>query len=119
MRSITRAATVAGLTFATVVLPFTATAATAQQQQAMAAPAAEVAVSDIIKTCGKGYSGYIRRFGKDALCLRPGTRTWGGFKAFECVGSITVYFKEGQKIECAPTGVNFPYYGGVVKTVAR
>ncbi|SFB59742.1 hypothetical protein SAMN05216266_12447 [Amycolatopsis marina] len=72
MRSITRAATVAGLTLVT-------------------APAGEVAVSDIIKTCGNKYSGYIRRLGKDALCLRPGTRT----------------------------GANFPYYGGVVKTVAR
>lgn len=121
MRSITRAATIAGLTLATAVLPFTATAATtaAQSQQAVTAPAGQVAVADIIKTCGKGYSGYIRRPGKDALCLRPGTRTWGGFKAFECRGKLTVYFKEGQKVECGGYGVNFPDYGGVVKTVAR
>ncbi|PXY32361.1 hypothetical protein [Prauserella muralis] len=112
MRTLSRAVLLAAVAATTAVLP--ATAATA----APAGPSGTSGDPEIIKTCGKGYSGYIRRFGKDALCLQPGTRTWSGFKAFECKGNITVYFKEGQRVECGG-GVNFPYYGGVVKTVAR
>ncbi|MEU6643774.1 hypothetical protein ABZ863_14645 [Saccharomonospora sp. NPDC046836] len=112
MRTLRKAVLIAGIAATAAVLPVTAATA-----EPVAAPVA-AASSDIIKTCGNGYSGYIRRAGKDALCLQRGTRTWGGFKAFECKGNITVYFKGGQRVECGG-GVNFPYYGGVVKTVAR
>lgn len=97
-----------------VALPATASATPGPA----AAPAAPVTASDIITTCGQGYSGYIRRFGKDALCLKPGTRTWTGFTAFECKGAITVHFKNGTKLDCG-SGVDFPDNGGIVKTVAR
>ncbi|PRX48977.1 hypothetical protein B0I33_1039 [Prauserella shujinwangii] len=110
MRALRKAVTLAGVALTLAVVPVTAAGA-----EPVAAPSG--AESDIIKTCGKGYVGYLRRFGKDALCLKPGTRTWNGFKAFECQGKVTVYFKEGQKIHCGG-GVNFPHYGGVVKTVA-
>ncbi|AXB45107.1 hypothetical protein [Amycolatopsis albispora] len=106
MRAFATAAAVFGIVVTGLSLP-----AQAAEQGATAAQAP----SDVIRTCGDGYAGYIRRFGKDALCLKPGTRTWGGFEAFECGGKVTVYFKDGSKIGC-PT--NFPSHGGVVKTVA-
>ncbi|OXM73697.1 MULTISPECIES: hypothetical protein [Amycolatopsis] len=105
----------------TLLLAAIATTAAALPATASATPAptsAVVADQDIITTCGPGYSGYIRRPGKDALCLQPGTRTWTGFQAFECKGNITVYFKNGKHVECGG-GIDFEYNGGVVKTVAR
>ncbi|GAA3814672.1 MULTISPECIES: hypothetical protein [Amycolatopsis] len=101
----------------TLLIAAVAATAAALPVPASATPA-PVTGSDIITTCGQGYSGYIRRFGKDALCLQPGTRTWAGFKAFECKGAITVYFKNGTKLECGG-GIDFPDNGGIVKTVAR
>ena len=108
MRAFAKAAAVIGIAATALSVPVAASAA---EQGATAAQAP----NDVIRTCGDGYAGYIRRFGKDALCLKPGTRTWGGFEAFECGGKVTVYFKDGSKIGC-PT--NFPAHGGVVKTVA-
>ncbi|SFP36826.1 hypothetical protein SAMN05421810_102379 [Amycolatopsis arida] len=111
MRTFAKIVVTAGVALAAGVLPVTAASA---QPQAAAAP-----VDLVTKHCGKNtnYVGYIRRPGKDALCLRPGTRTWGGFEIFECAGKVTVYFKDGTKFYCG-AGVNFPKYGGLVKTVA-
>lgn len=105
MRKFTQTMLIAGI--AVFGLPVAATAAPAS--------AAPVAAADVITTCGAGYVGYLRRFGKDAICLKPGTRTWGGFEAFECGGKVTVYFKNGKHVGCPS---NFPAHGGVVKTVA-
>lgn len=113
MRSLTRVPTFAGVALTIAAAPaVTATAETT------ALPA--TGQSNIDKTCGEGYAGYLRRPGKDALCLRAGTRTWSGFRAFECRGNLIVYFEDGEKVVCNPQfGVNFGFHGGVVKTVVH
>ncbi|NIH79060.1 hypothetical protein [Amycolatopsis viridis] len=111
MRTLLLAAIAATAAATAAALP-----AAAAASPASAAPVA--AGKDIITTCGPGYSGYIRRPAKDALCLRPGTRNWNSFQAFECRGNLTVYFANGKQVECG-AGIDFDFNGGVVKTVAR
>ncbi|MFC4004198.1 hypothetical protein ACFS2C_20400 [Prauserella oleivorans] len=114
MNALRKAVVIAGLAGVAAVLPVAGASA-----EPAAGPAQVTAMpADVITTCGKGFSGYMRRAGKDALCLKPGTRTWTGFKAFECRGKLTLHFKDGTRINCGGTGVNFPDHGGVVKTVA-
>jgi hypothetical protein len=72
----------------------------ASAQPVHAAPAASSATAEgPITTCEAGYHGWIRRAGKDAICLKPGTHTWD-VKVFECAGDLTLFFKNGKQVYC-------------------
>ncbi|WP_245192188.1 hypothetical protein [Amycolatopsis azurea] len=109
MRPYVKVAALAGATLTVALLPVTAA-------QAAPAPASG---SDPIITCESGYHGWMRRAGKDAICLKPGTRTWD-VKVFECAGDLTVHFKNGEKAYCGGNmkiGLDLAVQSTVVKTV--
>lgn len=62
--------------------------------------------------------GYFKRARKDAICLRPGTRTWSGMTIYECAGKVVVHLEGSGKQNCG-IGLNFKKGVKVVKTVAR
>lgn len=95
------------------VLP--AGAAHAEQATAVAAKRGEL----VEKNCrhDKMAVGYFKRANKDAICLRPGTRTWSGMAIYECAGKVVVHLEGSGKQNCG-LGLNFKKGSKVVKTVA-
>ncbi|GAB3133928.1 hypothetical protein [Amycolatopsis sp. NPDC004378] len=82
------------------------------------APATATVASDPIITCESGYHGWMRRAGKDAICLWPGERTWD-VRVFECAGDLTLYFKNGRHVYCGGSmtiGLDIAETSDVVKT---
>jgi hypothetical protein len=82
------------------------------------ASVAGTVASDPIITCESGYHGWMRRAGKDAICLKPGTRTWD-IRVFECAGDLTLYFKNGKHTYCGGSmkfGIDIAETSTVVKT---
>jgi hypothetical protein len=78
------------------LLPLSAASA----QPVQAAPVAPSATAGgPIPPCEAGYHGWIRRAGKDAICLKPGTHTWD-VKVFVCAGDLTLFFKNGKQVYC-------------------
>ncbi|WP_370968567.1 hypothetical protein [Amycolatopsis sp. cg9] len=74
--------------------------------------------SDPITTCESGYHGWMRRAGKDAICLWPGERTWD-IRVFECAGDLTLYFENGKHAYCGGSmkfGIDIAETSNVVKT---
>lgn len=111
MRPYLKVAAVTGAALVAGLLP-------AGAASAAPAPAAGTAASDPIITCESGYHGWMRRAGKDAICLWPGERTWD-IRVFECAGDLTLYFKNGKHAYCGGSmkfGIDIAETSNVVKT---
>jgi hypothetical protein len=111
MRPYLKVAAVTGAALVAGLLP-------AGAASAAPAPSAGAVASDPIITCESGYHGWMRRAGKDAICLWPGERTWD-IRVFECAGDLTLYFKNGKHAYCGGSmkfGIDIAETSDVVKT---
>ncbi|MFJ1760577.1 hypothetical protein ACIOD2_09695 [Amycolatopsis sp. NPDC088138] len=111
MRPYLKVAAVTGAALVAGLLP-------AGAASAAPAPASRAIASDPIITCDSGYHGWMRRAGKDAICLWPGERTWD-IRVFECAGDLTLYFKDGKHAYCGGSmkfGIDIAETSNVVKT---
>jgi hypothetical protein len=110
MRAYLKVAAVTGAALVVGLLP-------AGTASAAPAPTGTVASGPII-SCESGYHGWMRRAGKDSICLKPGTRTWD-MRVFECAGDLTLYFKNGNHVYCGGSmkyGIDIAETADVVKT---
>lgn len=110
MRPYLKAAAVTGAALVAGLLPGGTASASA--------PAPATVASDPIISCESGYHGWMRRAGKDAICLWPGERTWD-IRVFECAGDLTLYFENGKTAYCGGSmkfGIDIAETSNVVKT---